>query len=239
LIETYGPAYSGGGTCGDGLFNEQVYFYVNYTSEGNMLMPSEDINGENLFGSNLSTFASTSLNLGGPPPTGSEPANWYMPAASCSGILTDWDGPPDSSYFYRDPAIIALVDQPPGTTGLTTQGRVNTARSRFTTESGDWAFKSWYDYPDNPVSGGPVSGSNCVQYPAQILNAAAGGRYLFAPGDLGWRLQSTTNYGGTVNLVLSKGGPEPGGLILQSPNGSYYLISVNNAGHLVSSSVNW
>ena len=241
LIETYGPAYSSGGVCGDGQFNEQVYLYVNYNTEGQTLKPLGDINGDNLFGTMLTTFASSSSNNGGPPPSGSEALDYYVAAASCSGILTDWDGIPDNSFFYRDPTIISVGNQPPGTTGLDTQGKINTARSRFTTESGDWAFKSWYDYPANVVSGGPVAGSSCDIYPDQNLSAPPGGRFLFAPGDLGWRLQSTTNYGNGLNIVLPKGDlvTGRGGLILQSPDGQYRLVKVDNGGNLSTSVVFW
>ena len=64
-----------------------------------------------------------------------------------------------------------------------------------------------------------------------MLECAPGGRDAFAPGASGWRLQSVTNYGGSVVPLFSSS------LALTSPNNTVYRINVSNAGVLSTTAI--
>jgi hypothetical protein len=119
------------------------------------------------------------------------PADYYW---SGSGQVT-------STYFSDTTSIT-----PPIGLSVNTLGKKRSYRSRITFETDDWASYSYNLSIANPA----VDYGTCPSNYESMLSCAPGGRYAFAPGDSGWRLQSVTNYGGSVtpwfanSLTVSK-----------------------------------
>jgi hypothetical protein len=156
--------------------------------------------------------------------------------SNANGAGSRWigDGYQATNYFEDTSSITA----PAGLSNVNTLGKRRSLRSRITFELNDWSSKSFNIDKLEPVGFKYTNPLNqqCYIAPSPLpwldnLECAAGGRYAFAPGDSGWRLQSVTNYSGSVAPVM------PNGLILYSPNGTAYQITVNNAGSLSTLSV--
>ena len=205
IIETYGPAYSSGTagvSCGSALFGKEVLFKSNYVGAGDTL-------NTGIFYSKTSR-----INYGGP-----------------NGITLTLTGNTVNTTYFTDASAIT---PPAGLSSINTLGKKRSFRSRITFEVDDWSSKSYnveYATPFNMEvnsPSGPATLCGAAVYDA-MLEAAPGGRYAFAPGDSGWRLQSVTNYSGSLNPLM------PNGFVLKSPNQSYYKFSVTNAGVLSSS----
>ena len=94
-----------------------------------------------------------------------------------------------STYFSNTSSIT-----PPIGLSVNTLGKKRSYRSRITFETDDWASYSYNLSIANPA----VDDGTCPSNYESMLSCAPGGRYAFAPGDSGWRLQSVTNYGGSV-----------------------------------------
>ena len=106
-----------------------------------------------------------------------------------------------STYFSNTSSIT-----PPIGLSVNTLGKKRSYRSRITFETDDWSSYSYNLSIANPA----IAYSTCPTNYQSMLSCAPGGRYAFAPGDSGWRLQSVTNYGGSVtpwfanSLTVSK-----------------------------------
>jgi hypothetical protein len=107
-----------------------------------------------------------------------------------------------TSTYFSDTSSIT----PPIGLSVNTLGKKRSYRSRITFETDDWASYSYNQIAANPA----VEHATCPANYESMLSCAPGGRYAFAPGDSGWRLQSVTNYGGSVtpwfanSLTVSK-----------------------------------
>jgi hypothetical protein len=201
IIETYGPAYSPavtGTTCGDfATFGSNVLLQSDIISEGSYYN-SGSINFYRNIGINSTYYLFPSIGF-----------DKYWEA---TGSITY------SDYFTNTTSITA----PAGLPTVNTLGKKRSLRSRITFETDDWACKSYNQTRVNPAN----ALASCGTPYQNMLQCAPGGRYAFAPGDSGWRLQSVTNYSGSVAPVY------PNGAILYSPNKTAYKIIVSNAGTL-------
>jgi len=121
----------------------------------------------------------------------------------------------ENDYFSNPTA----ATPPPGQPQNDTLGKIRSSRCRITYEEEDWACHSYSYEPFNPASGI----ADCTTY-LNILRGAPGGRYHFAPGDSGWRLQSVSNYSGSASPNY------PYGIVLHATNGVYKRVSLNTAG---------
>ena len=210
IIETYGPAYSfgsPGGGCGDGTFGNDVLLIAN---------PSFATLGYNITAT--AVFSAVS----------------YVDYG-VSGSMFDLHGTVTPTTYFTDTSSIT---PPPGLAAVDTVGKKNSYRSRITFEVDDWASKSYtlfyYTPVSLPIGSGPQPPlfHSCLSSPyGDMLQCAPGGRYSFAPGDSGWRLQSVTNYSGSITPVF------PNGIILYSPNKTAYRLDVDNAGALSTTTV--
>jgi hypothetical protein len=184
IIETYGPAYSTPTyrpDCGPGTeFGTNVLFKANYVTQGNLI-------------SSLNNFFYTSASI--------QRRNDESGIPLATDYFWSGSGQVTSTYFSDTTSIT-----PPIGLSVNTLGKKRSYRSRITFETDDWASYSYNLSIANPA----VNYSTCPTNYESILSCAPGGRYAFAPGDSGWRLQSVTNYGGSVtpwfanSLTVSK-----------------------------------
>lgn len=205
IIETYGPAYSAGteGACG-----AVSYF-------GNNVIFKSDIVGPTAYVDYLPNAEATYYTQ---PPrliTGSTMAGNFA--------YWTWSGGTVNDYFSNTTATTA----PPGLAAANTLGKKRSYRCKITYEDKDWASKSYNKTFPNPAYPAGV----CVIPYDGLLECAPGGRYAFAPGDSGWRLQSVTNYSGSVEPLF------PNGVIMTAANGNNYKVYVTNTGVVTSSLV--
>ena len=205
IIETYGPAYAVGSSaasCGEaGSFGSNVLFQADITTDGG------------------SDYLPNSTN-------GYYTAPPYIVNASSMGnpyAYWSWSTSATNTYFSNTTATTA----PPGLAVANTLGKKRSYRCQITFEDKDWASKSYNLTFQNPA----FQAMTCPLPYTKLMECAPGGRYAFAPGDNGWRLQSVTNYSGSVSPLF------PNGVVLTSPNGSNYKIQVSNAGVLSTTSV--
>ena len=125
----------------------------------------------------------------------SDSNNYFYATASIvsSGPDYIWSGSRQvtSTYFSDTSSITPPIGLP---VSVNTLGKKRSYRSRITFETDDWASYSYNQTAANPA----VDDGSCSDNYQSMLSCAPGGRYAFAPGDSGWRLQSVTNYGGSV-----------------------------------------
>jgi len=212
IIETYGPAYNtgilGSGCTTTSSLGANVLIEANRISVGNYYAVGNFY--DNVY------------------------AVQYNIPIKGGGYGTQWvfngDDAGSGSAWFSDATSIT---PPPGLPTVDTLGKRRSLRSRITYEVNDWASYSYTVSRDNPayyVDPNPLF-NVCPNNYNDMLECAPGGRYAFAPGDSGWRLQSVTNYGGSVVPLFS------GSLALNSPNGTVYRIDVSNAGLLSTTAI--
>jgi hypothetical protein len=208
IIETYGPAYSigtSGAACGlTGSFGRNVLFQADITADTGIDYLS---NSTNTYFTQAPKIIYVNGGMGG------SYAYWDWDF-NYSGII--------NTYFSDTTSTTA----PPGLPSVTTLGKKRSNRCQITFEESDWASKSYNKIFENPA----FAAATCPLPYSKLLEAAPGGRYAFAPGDNGWRLQSVTSYSGSIAPLF------PNGIVLTSPNGTDYRISVDNSG-VISTSV--
>jgi hypothetical protein len=203
IIETYGPAYSSGTA---GVSCGQGIFGADV-----LLLSNQSYFGEEFYSE------TSKVNYG------------------VSGSALTLGGNFLSTTYFTDGTA---TTPPPGLPGLTTLGAKRSARAGITFEVDDWASKSYnktFQVPSTlPVNSMPKPPDEllCLISPYDnMLQASAGGRYAFAPGDSGWRLQSVTNYSGSVVPLM------PNGIVLKAANGGYWKVNISNAGNLTTTSL--
>jgi len=204
IIETYGPAYSSGtsgSTCGTANFGNDVLFMSNAVPEGGYISSTR-------FYPNIT----------------------YVNFGVATGSLFATSSIVNTTTYFND---ATSVTPPAGLPLVNTLGKLRSFRSRITFEVDDWASKSYninyvspVSYNLNTIPPKPVFAS-CFSTPYNnMMRSAPGGRYAFSPGDSGWRLQSVTNYSGSIAPLF------PNGVILYSPNKTAYKVIVSNSGVL-------
>ena len=207
IIETYGPAYAVGSSaasCGlTGSFGRNVLFQALIATDA----------GTDYLPNSTNQYYTT-------------PPYITKVVGGMAGTYAYWNwtgSPTTNTYFSNTTATTA----PAGLAAANTLGKKRSYRCQITFEDKDWASKSYNMTFENPA----FQALTCAVGYSKLLECAPGGRYAFAPGDNGWRLQSVTNYSGSVSPLF------PNGVVLTSPNGTNYKVQVNNAGTLTTTSV--